>query len=152
MLEERRFRARAEESLRQATLGAEAGSRAKSLLLANMSHEIRTPMTAVLGFADLLVTTPLSGQQREYVEMIRSSGKALLDLINDILDFSHAEGGKITIETARVDVRHTVEQAVGLLAVQAAQKGLQLRFSIAPSTPGSCSATPNGYGRCWSIF
>jgi signal transduction histidine kinase/ActR/RegA family two-component response regulator len=135
MLEERRFRARSEKALKQARFQAEAANRAKSLLLANMSHEIRTPMTGVLGFADLLSSTPLAPRQREYVEMIRSSGKALLTLINDILDFSKVEAGKLTIEKAPFDVRHIVEQSVGLLAVQAAEKHLRLYFHVDPSTP-----------------
>jgi signal transduction histidine kinase/ActR/RegA family two-component response regulator len=135
MLEERRFRARSEKALKLAKLQAEAANRAKSLLLANMSHEIRTPMTGVLGFADLLSSTPLSPRQHEYVEMIRSSGKALLTLINDILDFSKVEAGKLTIEKAPLDVRLVVEQSIGLLAVQAAEKHLRLDFHVDPSTP-----------------
>jgi signal transduction histidine kinase/ActR/RegA family two-component response regulator len=135
MLAERRFRVRSEEALRQAKLQAEAANRAKSLLLANMSHEIRTPMTGVLGFTGLLAATPLTAQQQDYVETIRTSGEALLTLINDILDFSKIEAGKLKLECLPVDVRHTVEQAVGLLAVQAAEKHLRLFFKVDPSTP-----------------
>jgi signal transduction histidine kinase/FixJ family two-component response regulator len=136
IIEERRFRERSNQALREAKLQAEAASRAKSLLLANMSHEIRTPMTGVLGYADLLASTPLNELQKDYLDVIRSSGRALLTLINDILDFSKAEAGKLRLEKAAVDVRHTVQQSVGLLAVQAAQKGLRLSFHIDPVTPG----------------
>ncbi len=135
MLAEWRFRAASGKALKHARLQAEAANRAKSLLLANMSHEIRTPLTGVLGFSDLLAATPLTAQQREYVETIQSSGTALLTLLNDILDFSKVEAGKLKMERLPLNVRLTVEQAVGLLVAQAAEKRLRLFFQVDPTTP-----------------
>jgi signal transduction histidine kinase/CheY-like chemotaxis protein len=134
-LAERRYRARNERALRRAKLEAESASRAKSLLLANMSHEIRTPMTAVLGFTDLLSGTLLTLEQRDYVDTIRSSGEALLSLINDILDFSKIDARKLILESAPVDIRKLVEKTVGLMAVQAVEKGLRLWYNIEPAAP-----------------
>ena len=135
MLAERRSRRRSEEALRQAKFEAESANRAKSALLANMSHEIRTPMTGVLGFADLLACTHLTADQRDYVEIIRSSGEVLLTLINDILDFSKIEAGQLQLESLPVDVCSMAEKVMGLLEVQATVKQLRFFSVIEPAVP-----------------
>lgn len=111
---------------------ASAANQAKSRFLANMSHEIRTPMNGVIGMCELLMSTELTPAQLQYVEIILKSGEALITLINDILDFSKIEADRLDLEMIDFDLRSMLEDLTDLLAVRAAEKGIEISCLIEP--------------------
>lgn len=141
-LEDVSARKQAEQALVEARDTAVEASRAKSAFFANLSHEIRTPMNSVLGSADLLLDTTLDAEQREYAEVIQSSGRALLTLINDVLDFSKFENGRVALESTPFRARACIASSVRSLAPRAHAKGLEIAWEIAHDVPDDVRGDP----------
>lgn len=127
----------------QARLAAENANRSKTEFLANMSHEIRTPMTAILGYADLLLSEELDQEDTgEYLSVIKRNGQHLLTLINDILDLSKIEAGKMEIETLQSPLPEILDDVQKLMSGRAEDKGLTLKTTVGKGVPTEVETDP----------
>lgn len=124
-----------EEELRRAKDNAEAASKAKSRFLASMSHEIRTPLNGILGLTEILLGETQDPKQRQYLQMIQSSGQTLTKILNDILDLNKIETGKLTIESIPFNFAETMKSNLHPYRYLAEQKGLQFQYHVDESVP-----------------
>jgi PAS domain S-box-containing protein len=135
-------RKEAEEHMRELAESAERATRMKSAFLANMSHEIRTPMNGVLGMTEILLDTELSSEQKQYLQIIRSSGESLLGVLNDILDISKIEAGHLELEEVSFDLNEQVLGAVALFSHKAVEQGSELMVDLRPEVPRGVFGDP----------
>jgi signal transduction histidine kinase/CheY-like chemotaxis protein len=119
---------------------AEQASRLKSEFLVNMSHEIRTPMNGIMGMTDLALTLAKDKEQKEYLQLARTSADSLMSILNDILDLSHIEAGRLTIAPVTFDPRALIGETVKLLQVTARGKGLDIRVECSSNIPSKVIA------------
>ncbi len=128
--------------LAEAKERAEEANRLKSEFLANMSHEIRTPMNGFMGMLDVLAETPLSVDQRDFLETARDSATSLLQILGDILDFSKIEAGRLTLDPVPISIAALIEETSRPLEVVAQRKGVELRRSTYDNVPPMVAGDP----------
>jgi PAS domain S-box-containing protein len=128
-------RKQAEDDLLAAKEAAEAASQAKSEFLANISHEFRTPMNGILGMTELILDMEINPEQREYLEMVKTSADSLLHLLSDILDFSKVEAGKLELVDHEFTLAPSLAETLQVMRFRARQKGIELDWRVEANVP-----------------
>lgn len=114
----------------------------RTRLLASVSHEMRTPMNSIIGMTELVLDTDLDDEQRQYLEIVRSSAESLLTLLNDLLDYSKAEHGRLDVVEIPFSLRDTLDSTMATLALKAQEKGLELIYQVSPDVPDRLVGDP----------
>lgn len=135
-------RQKAQEDLHRAKELAEAANRAKSLFLANMSHELRTPLNGVIGMSQLLDTTRVTEDQKEYLELLRLSANSLLRLINSILDITSIESDQLRICDQKYSLRGCIEEIMMMQQAHIAERGLSFELQMPDNLPDPLTGDP----------
>jgi PAS domain S-box-containing protein len=133
---------RKEAELQKAKDSAEAASHAKSEFLANISHEFRTPMNGIIGMTELVLEGPVNDEQREYLELVKTSSDSLLQILNDVLDLSKVEAGKLDLDPYEFPLAEKLDESLKPMKFRAGQKHVAVHWAVAPSVPEILNGDP----------